>query len=84
MDDPARVYRLELQVAELQKKLEFLMKHVGVEWREPAMHPAEAEALALLRQGNKIGAIKAYRIHTGADLVTAKQAVEALEAKIGK
>ena len=32
--------------------------------------------------GRKIEAIKIYRTHTGSDLVTAKNAVEALEAEL--
>src|SRR5262249_22145957 len=39
----------------------------------------EREIRSLLSQGNKIGAIKLYRAHTGAGLADAKSAVELIE-----
>ena len=41
---------------------------------------ASAQVMALLARGDKIGAIKQFRIETGAGLKEAKDAVEALEA----
>ncbi|AHF91137.1 50S ribosomal protein L12 [Opitutaceae bacterium TAV5] len=41
-----------------------------------------AQLASLLRQGNKIGAVKQCRIFTGLGLKEAKDAVEALEAKL--
>ena len=38
---------------------------------------------ALVRQGQKIQAIKAYRIQTGCGLKEAKEAVDALERRLG-
>src|SRR5690348_15974612 len=40
----------------------------------------EAELVSLLQRGQKIEAIKVYKERTGASLVEAKQAVEALES----
>ena len=50
------------------------MDHLGVVDEGPAL-PGVREHLA---RGEKIKAIKAYRAATGADLKTAKEAVEAM------
>jgi large subunit ribosomal protein L7/L12 len=44
---------------------------------------ADAEIDALLRRGNKIEAIKRYRETYGTGLKEAKDAVEAIEARLG-
>ncbi|WP_165444723.1 DUF1707 domain-containing protein [[Pseudopropionibacterium] massiliense] len=48
------------------------------------LHPAERDELvALIHQDRKIAAIKRYREMTGANLLTAKNAVEALQNQLG-
>lgn len=47
-----------------------------------APSPAVAEVLRLLRAGNRIAAIKAYRDHFGGGLKEAKDAVDRLEASL--
>jgi hypothetical protein len=47
----------------------------------PDADSLEGQVLALLQGAKKIQAIKLYRSQTGADLMHAKQAVEALAAK---
>lgn len=44
--------------------------------------PANDEVVTLIRQGNKIGAIKAYREQTGLGLKEAKDAVEQMEREM--
>ncbi|MER7762538.1 ribosomal protein L7/L12 [Streptomyces sp. NPDC097619] len=71
-----RIHRLERQNARLERRLDLLMTHLGIEERtEPGM----AEVRALLLKGRKIEAIKEYRRLTGAGLREAKEAVEAME-----
>jgi ribosomal protein L7/L12 len=41
--------------------------------------PLKSQLLALLKQGQKIGAIKQYQSSTGADLTTAVQVIDALQ-----
>lgn len=60
----------------------------GAAWPETPTAGEELDAFAaeivtLLKGGQKIQAIKAYRAQTGADLKDAKEAVEALAAKLG-
>lgn len=69
-----RLSRLEALVAQLYD-------HLGVAMPSPAaMASAQVpeDVLALVRQGNKIGAIKRYRELTGADLASAKDFVDQL------
>ncbi len=68
------------RIAELERKVEFLLKELGLEEKEkaytPDMNPALAQVLALVRQGNKIGAIKLYREKTGVGLAEAKAVID--------
>ncbi len=49
------------------------------------LHPAERDELvALIYQDRKIPAIKRYREMTGANLITAKNAIEALQNQLGR
>jgi hypothetical protein len=71
--------RLELQVRELQRKLDALLKHEGVELPQPppsGLSP-EVEQLASLPD-TKIAAIKLYRDQNpGTGLREAKERIEA-------
>jgi ribosomal protein L7/L12 len=66
--------RQMLRLALVERKLDALLDHLGVEVPEPHLQRAEA----LLEQGKTIQAIKAYREATGADLQEAKEAVDRL------
>jgi ribosomal protein L7/L12 len=46
--------------------------------------PATAKVVAALRAGNKIEAIKIYKEHHRSSLLDAKNAVDALEARLGR
>lgn len=48
----------------------------------PGPPGVDPEVVELLRQGNKIGAIKAHRTRHNCDLRTAKDAVETLEKQL--
>lgn len=77
-----RVAALQLKVGALERKLDFVLAHLGVQYSESPLDAAQSEAAAALRSGNKIEAIAAYRRVTGVGLKEAKEAVEALEAKL--
>lgn len=82
MDESARIAALQLRVGELERKVEFMMRGLNVHYEE-ATSPALEEAANWLRKGNKIEAIKAYQQVTKVGLKEAKDAVEALEKKLG-
>ncbi len=83
MDESARIAALQLKVAALERKLNFVMQHLQLDYQDDPLTPALAEAANWLRKGNKLEAIKVYQQMTGAGLKESKDAVEALEMKLG-
>jgi ribosomal L7/L12-like protein len=83
MDDSARLAALQLKVADLERKLNFVLDQLKLNYQEPALNPALSAAADLLRGGNKLEAIKVYQKMTGAGLKESKEAVEALEKSLG-
>ncbi|MCK2217031.1 hypothetical protein MF672_025035 [Actinomadura sp. ATCC 31491] len=73
-----RIARLEQQVAELQRHLGLVTGAAGAASDGPALPP---EFHAALRDGKTVKAIKIYRQATGASLVVAKRAVEAIQRR---
>ncbi|SCG71620.1 hypothetical protein [Micromonospora coxensis] len=71
---PGRRDATALRLAEIERRLDLVMRHLGVVDPGPALPGVRAH----LARGEKIQAIKAYREATGADLRTAKEAVEAM------
>ncbi|MFI6002361.1 hypothetical protein ACIA98_18450 [Streptomyces sp. NPDC051366] len=70
-----RMKALERRSERLERRLGLLLDHFGIAEPEPA---GLDEVRALVRDGRTIEAIRVYRRITGADLLEAKQAVEAL------
>ncbi|GGS41180.1 hypothetical protein [Streptomyces pseudogriseolus] len=66
--------RAERRVARVERKLDQVMRHLGLEEEVPRRD----EILALVRDGKQVQAIKLYREATGAGLAEAKQAVDAM------
>ncbi len=64
--------RTAYRLAEVERRLALVMDHLGVVDTDPL----PAEVREHLGQGDKIKAIAAYRKLTGADLLSAKTAVE--------
>ncbi|MCW3813277.1 hypothetical protein ONA91_02250 [Micromonospora sp. DR5-3] len=64
----------DYRLAEIERRLDLVMAHLGV--TDPGSELPEVRAH--LARGETIKAIAAYRRATGADLRTAKAAVEAL------
>src|SRR5271166_5337647 len=71
--------RLELQVRELQRKLDALLKHEGIELPQPPPSGLSPEVEQLASQpGTRIAAIKLYRDQNpGTGLREAKERIEA-------
>jgi ribosomal protein L7/L12 len=82
MDDSSRIAALQLKVADLERKLNFVLDHLKLEYTAEPLNPALDEAANWLRKGQKIEAIKVYQKMTGQGLKEAKDAVEALEQKL--
>ncbi|MCM1971921.1 MULTISPECIES: hypothetical protein [unclassified Streptomyces] len=70
-----RIKEMERATDRLERRLGLLLDHFGIVEPEPAGMDG---VRALAAEGRTVEAIKAYREATGAGLVEAKQAVEAL------
>jgi ribosomal protein L7/L12 len=71
----SKLGRTDRRVARVERQLDLILDHLGV--REDPQHLPQVTAL--LREGKKIQAIKAYREATGADLKEAKDAVDRMD-----
>lgn len=72
MDEAARITALELKVGELERKLNFVMQHLQLEYKDDPLSPALTEAANWLRKGNKLETVKVYQQMTGAGLKESK------------
>ena len=68
------VVRAAAVMSRLERKLDVLLRHTGVDLQRLAVE----EATTLARAGKKIEAIKLYREYTGCGLAEAKAKVESL------
>jgi ribosomal protein L7/L12 len=68
-------FKTKETVETINRKLEMLMKHSGMNLQEVALR----EVQRLMLDGKKIEAIKCYRDTTGAGLADAKAAVERMQ-----
>jgi ribosomal protein L7/L12 len=68
------VTRITAMTSRLERKIDALIKHAGIDLHKVAAD----EAAALARAGKKLEAIKAYRDYTGCGLAEAKAQVEAM------
>ncbi len=76
--DAANVYA---RLAVLERQMELLLQHTGLQLPPPIQLLASGvspDVVALMRAGNKIGAVKRQRELTGCDLREALTTVESL------
>lgn len=75
-----RLNQLSTKVFHLEQQLQFLYRHLGIEYRDPE---GLDDVGAAISRGSMIEAIKLYREKTGASLADAKAAVDDLARKLG-
>jgi ribosomal protein L7/L12 len=73
------VAELRARVAKLERKLAQFEKHFGVSFHDDAPAGVSANVIALVRQGDKLSAIRIHCQETGASLLEAKKLVDTLE-----
>ncbi|MHC5260408.1 ribosomal protein L7/L12 [Streptomyces sp. UC4497] len=73
-----KVDRADRRAARVERKLDLVIKHLGIEADE--LGPVLDGVRALVRDGKKIDAIKAYREATGVGLKEAKDEVDRIES----
>lgn len=74
--------QLHARVLELEKKLDFLYRHLGVEYVGEVSNEDRAVVDAL-RSGGVLEAVRIYREIHNVDPLSAKQAVEVIRSRIG-
>ncbi|MFI5491482.1 hypothetical protein [Actinoplanes sp. NPDC051859] len=72
--------RTAARLGAIENKLDALIAHTGAVVTEPAYPEVEE----FIRQHKMIHAVRAYRQETGADLLTAKNAVDAIAARLSR
>lgn len=79
MSDAAAIADLRARVAKLERTIAFLSRHLNVEIVDAEPSQVHADVLALVRSGDRMGAITLHRRLTGAGLKEAKELIETLE-----
>jgi ribosomal protein L7/L12 len=82
MSGDYEVMELRARVLELEGKIEFLYKHLGVTYLKEITQ-ADQKVADVLRNGSIIEAIKVYREIHNVGLAEAKQAVEEIKSRFG-
>jgi hypothetical protein len=76
-----RLNALTFQLAELDRKVTFLFKHLNVQYVDARPPPDEIERLILA--GDRIAALKLYQQKHGANLIDATRAIQEIAARLG-
>lgn len=79
MTTERQVAELRARIARLERAVEQLLRHTGVQFIDAGPVGISPEVVALVRQGDKLQAIKRQMQLTGCDLATAKAIVETIE-----
>lgn len=74
-----QIARLSGKVGNLERTVEFLLEKLNLHYVDDPPEPQFPEVERWLRKGEKLKAIQAYQLNTGAGLSEAKAAVEALQ-----
>ena len=82
MSPESEILVLRARVAELEGRVDYLYKHLGIA-QVQNVGMVDARVIDMLKKRNKIEAIKIYRELHNCGLAEAKQAVENIESKLG-
>jgi len=82
MSNEIDILALRSRVAQLEARLEYVYKHLRIEYSDNP-NAANQTVIDALRNGNKIEAIRIYREIHNAGLAEAKQAVDGMESRLG-
>ena len=80
-DEVGRFNVLVQEVKNLDRKVTFLLKHLGGEYRDPS--PPSDEVAQLVIKGDKLGAIRLFQKNHGVGLSEAKQAIDDIAGRLG-
>ncbi len=77
-DSKQEIVEIRIRLEKLESQLSFLYRSLGITTQEVPNWQASSALLELVRKGDKIAAIKAFREETGASLKDAKDFIESL------
>jgi ribosomal protein L7/L12 len=78
----SEILLLRSRITQLEERVDFLYKHLGIVNTED-QRMTDKRVIDILRKGNKIEAIKIYREIYNVGLAEAKQAVDDMETRLG-
>lgn len=78
MSDAVAIADLRARVAKLERAVAFFERHLGVTFQDAERHDVSPQVVAMVRAGDKMGAIALHRKLTGASLVDAKNLIETI------
>ena len=81
MDNIGEIGGMKYALAQLEKKIDFLFRHLNIEYVEPE-EPFIVEAKALLRQRRETDAVMLIRKNTNMSLGDTKMLIEDLKQKL--
>ena len=77
-DSKQEIAEIKMRLDKLESRLGFLYRSLGITAQEVPGWQASPALLELVRKGDRIAAIKAFREETGASLKDAKEFIESL------
>jgi hypothetical protein len=84
MNDELEIRAVRERVAKLEAEMRFLYKHFGVTFVPSfELDPADAEVAELIKKGDDLKAMAAYRGVHKVSAVEAKAAIDAIRAGLG-
>lgn len=79
MTEAAQIADLRARVAKLERAVAFFERHLGVKFEDAHRGDVSPQVIALVRGGDKLGAIALHRKLAGVGLKEAKDLVDTIE-----
>ena len=74
---------LKGRVSRLEARLEFIYRHLGVDFVEDTRATDDAQVIAALKANNMLAALAAYRRANNASMEEAQAGIEEMRARLG-
>ena len=84
IETPSTTVELKLSIDRLMRKLDFLYKHLRIEYPDESVPTYVLEARELVRQGRDTEAVKTIREQTAVGVLEARAIVEDMARKMGR
>lgn len=78
-DSNQEIEKIKMRLEKLESQMTFLQRSLGITTNDAPAWKASPEIIELIRRGDKIEAIKAFREQTGASLKDAKNFIESIK-----